>query len=132
MVTGTGKKATTKAKMRRKTVPLGDVRRDSGGIVTMIELNEYRPNPGAPQILVNKVGGIYRVSANILKVTFVLATPTLTGAPETIERVSLLWEEPDVHEANEQFTWAFREIRRGTFHAAVTDDGGGRRGPGRH
>jgi hypothetical protein len=33
----------------------------------MIEVNEFRPNPAAPTLFVNRIGGIYRISPSIKK-----------------------------------------------------------------
>jgi hypothetical protein len=84
----------------------------------MIEINEYRRSPAAPSILVNKIGGIYRVNQSITKVTLALSTPTAAGTTDTVEAVNLLWENGDLHAAQEMFEWAFREIERGTFIAS--------------
>lgn len=119
--------AKRRAKVRRSRVPLGDVRRGAGGEVEMIEFSEYRRNPLAPTFFVNRAAGIYRVNPNIIKVTFALATPGAGGTVETGEIVSLMWENRDWHEAGDLFRWAYGEIRRGTFHNAIPDDGGGRR-----
>jgi hypothetical protein len=77
----------------------------------MIEFNECRPNPGAPTLFVNRIGGIYRVSKSIMKVTFVLTT----AGKETVEAASLLWEDAELYEANSTMRWALEECRRGTF-----------------
>ena len=101
------------------------VRRPEGAF-HMIEINDYVPNPLAPSFLVNKVGGIYRVTKNLMKCTLVLASPGRCGIQTAIERVSLLWEHADMYEANDICHWVLAEMQRGTFVDAIADDGGGR------
>ena len=36
----------------------------------MIEFNAYVRNPPAPRILVNNIGGVYRLDRSIIQVTF--------------------------------------------------------------
>src|SRR5712672_297031 len=103
-------RATKRTRVRRNTVPLGEVRRGAGGAVEMIEFTEYVRNPHAPQLFVNKVGGIYRID-DIIKCTFVLAIPGVGGIMQTVEQGSLLWQHHAVIEANEAFDWAFKEMR---------------------
>jgi hypothetical protein len=116
---------TKSARLRRSRVPLGDVRRNAAGEVEMIEFTEYVRDSHAPQILVNKIGGIYRLNNSIIKVTCVLESPGPGGIRTVIERGSFLWHIHDVMEANRECSWAFDEMRRGTFIAP--DDDGGRR-----
>jgi hypothetical protein len=85
----------------------------------MIEFTEYLRDSHAQQKLVNKIGGIYRVNQNIIKCTFVLASPGAGGIVQAVEQVSLLRGNRDVYEAHDQLDWAFREISRGTF---MTDE----------
>lgn len=106
---------------------MGTVTSGAGGTTEMIEFTEYRANPLAPTVLVNRVGGIYRVSHNLIKVTFALVATASGGARECVERVSLVWEPHDVLKANENCSWAFKEWVNGTFADALPDDGGGRR-----
>lgn len=98
-----------------------EARRGAGGVIEMIEFGEYRPNPTAPTILVDRVCGIYHHSG-LIKCTFGLELPGMAGIRSVDERVSLLWQPPAVLSANEAFVWAFEEFRKGTFRAA--DDGG--------
>jgi hypothetical protein len=76
----------------------------------MIEFIDYRRNPAAPTLFVNRIGGIYRLSQSIKKITFVLSTTS-----ETVETASLLWEDGDLYEANSNLRWTLEELRRGTF-----------------
>src|SRR6267142_2294753 len=108
--------AKKRAKVRRSRVPLGEMRRGPGGEVEMIEFLEYRRNPAAPTIFVNKAAGIYRVGSDLIKVTFAQTLSTAGGIPDTTETISLIWPQGDWHEAGELFRWAFQEMRRGTFH----------------
>src|SRR5262249_53884694 len=55
--------------------------------VQMIEFSNYRRNPAAPTLFVNKIAGIYRVSPGNLKVTYALAT----GPTDVSEVGSLIW-----------------------------------------
>lgn len=119
--------ATKRPRKGTRRAQLGQIRRGGNGEVEMIEFNEYKPSPLAPTILVNKVGGIYRVTNSILKCTFALASFGPGGIPECIERVNLLWEVHDWLEGGEAFRWAMREFAGGTFRDAIPDDGGGRR-----
>lgn len=105
---------------------LGSVVSDSKGNTEMIEFTEYRANPMAPSILVNKVGGIYKISHNLVKVTFALTSTVSGGLRECVERVSLIWEPGDVMAAQQMFEWAFKEWRNGTFSDYAPDDGGRR------
>jgi hypothetical protein len=84
----------------------------------MIDFDAYRPNPCTPQLFVNKVGGIYRLSQSITKMAFTLSTGS-----EAVETASLLWENAALYEAQHCLDWALREMQRGTFRI----DEGGRR-----
>ncbi len=86
----------------------------------MIEFTEYARDTHAPQVLVNQIGGIYRIDRHIMKCTFVLAAPGAGGIITAVERVSLLWSMHDAYAAQDQLDWAFKEISRGTF---ATDEG---------
>lgn len=107
---------------------IGKVSRDAGGAIEMIEFTEYRPNPAAPTVYVNKVGGIYRVDRTLIKVTFISGTPGPGGSHLYVESASLLWEPNRWMEAGDCFRWAISEFAKGTFHGAVRDGDGGRRG----
>jgi hypothetical protein len=73
----------------------------------MIAFTDSRPNPAAPSIFGNKLGGIYR-----LRVTFALAAGGSAGA---VEAASLLWENAELDEVHRMLRWAFDGIRRGVF-----------------
>jgi hypothetical protein len=123
MVTGTGKKATTKAKMRRKTVPFGEVRRDTGGNVTMIQLKPFKDNPLAPTALVSDVGGIYRLDTHLIRCTFIDEIPNAEGVLETVATSHLVWKtEQHWLATRDVFGWVMNEFLRGAF-----GDGGRRR-----
>jgi hypothetical protein len=89
----------------------------------MIEFTEYRPNPCAPTIFVNKLVGIYRVKPNIMKATYALSAPRIAGIVEAVETVSLLWDVHDMIAAHDCLDWSLKEWQRGTFE--ITS--GGRR-----
>jgi hypothetical protein len=74
----------------------------------MIEFTDYRCNPGARTLFVNRIGGIYRLSPALMKVTFVPAT-----VDDAVETASLLWEHRDLYEADYHVRWALNEIRQG-------------------
>jgi hypothetical protein len=75
----------------------------------MIEFNSYTPNPGAPTIFCNRIGGLYRLSPTITKLTFALTN----GPASTVEVASLIWEASELDEAHRLLRWAFDEVRRG-------------------
>ena len=119
----------TKAGVKRpsKRPKSATIGRGDRGLVNMIEFVEYRPNPAAPLIYVNKIGGIYRMDRTLIKACFVNASPGPGGTVQYVEAVNLLWEPNRWAEANEQFKWAVDEFMKGTFHGSMPDDGGGRR-----
>ena len=117
------REAKTRRLRRRRVSPMGDVRRGAGGVVEMIEFTEYRPNPFAHEVLVNRLCGIYRASG-LIKCVFGFACEGPANIVECVERVRLIWTPPDVIKINEQFDWAFKEMLAGNF---LPDDGGGRR-----
>ena len=103
-----------------------EVRRGPGGRVEMIELTAYTPNPLAPTLFVNKIGGVYRRPGGIIQVTFASEYSGVGGLTQTVQAASLLWPEHDWHEAGQQFKWIYEQIAAGHL-SGVPDDGGGRR-----
>ena len=61
----------------------------------MIEFNAYVRNPPAPRILVNNIGGVYRLDGGIIQVTFAwqFRDPNFN----TVEQGSLIWPKANWH-----------------------------------
>jgi hypothetical protein len=86
----------------------------------MIEFHEYRANPCAPTILVNKLCAIYW-SDGLFKCTYGLSSSGPGGFSQCTEQLSLLWQPPALFEAQHNLDWALREWRVGNLR---TDDTG--------
>jgi hypothetical protein len=87
----------------------------------MIEFCAYRENPAAPVCLVNKVGGIYLVSQNLLKVTLICDSPGPGRSVDTIATAHLMWTSHSAWlESHRMCEFAISEFKRGT----LLDDGG--------
>lgn len=104
-------KATKSTKMRRHNARLGKVSRDAGGTVTMVQFNAYRDNPLAPTALVSKIGGIYRVDAHLIRVTFIDEIPNYDGEFEAIAQSHLVFKtEADWFAAKELLDFAMEQF----------------------
>jgi hypothetical protein len=124
MVKGGWEKAKKPPRMRRKTVRFEEVSRDGAGNVTMLRLYPYKDNPLAPEALVSKVGGIYRVDTHLIRVTFIDEVPDPSGEMVAIAKSHLVWKtEEDWLATREIFDFVMEQFRKGSLQ----DDGGGRR-----
>jgi hypothetical protein len=77
----------------------------------MIEFNTYLPNPRAPTIFVNKIGGLHRLSTTITKLSLALS------CGRAVVVASLIWESAELDEAHRLLRWAFDKMRRGRIEA---------------
>ena len=105
MVKGVG----NKPKMRRNTARLGEVNRDAGGNVTMIDFLTFEANKEAPAIFVNSVGGVYSISENNVQVIFVVRLRDPESGLEHKQVVSLIWDEKDWLATRKLFQFAMNE-----------------------
>lgn len=117
----------TKSKSGAKGQPERVVR-GAGGRVQMIEFTEYVSNSNAPNVLVNKVVGIYRLQPALIKCTFALESESASGIMKTVEAANLIWTDSAAWlGASDLFKWVTTEVKKGSFDSALSDDGGGRR-----
>jgi hypothetical protein len=69
--------------------------------------------PRAPKLLVNDIGGIYRLEGGLIQVTFIQKFED--HRRNAIEQGSLIWPEQSFHQSEHLMRWAVKEIARGTF-----------------
>lgn len=72
-----------------------------------------KSNPLAPRILVNNLGGIYRLDGSLVRVTLVqqYREPDVSA----VAQASLIWPEAHWHAYGHTMRWVQREIVKGTF-----------------
>jgi hypothetical protein len=107
-----GKKATISTRMRRKAARPGEVSRDAGGNVTMIDFLKFEANKDAPAIFVNSVAGVYSISENNVQVIFVVRLRDPESGLEHRQVVSLIWDEQDWLASRKLFAFAMAEWER--------------------